>query len=201
MNVEAFCRRVTDAAAQPPLVRHGRLARVHEEIKAEYLAALRSISPDRAAQQVAIGSEKRTVAQVVGHIAEWERFLLLAAGDILAGLGHPRMVTSLEGYVEPDGGKPAFATIDAFNDYQANKYASWRWEEIRRLALDTATALYTLFTHPALLNAERLEGTKPFRKRLPDGTVIHDIAMGWNVWITCLEHEGVEHALDLGMSV
>jgi hypothetical protein len=43
-----------------------------------------------------------TIAQVVGHIAEWERFTILAAGEIMAGVQWPRIMT-LSGYVEPDG--------------------------------------------------------------------------------------------------
>ena len=47
--------------------------------------------------------------------------------------------------------------------------------------------------------AERLERTRPFRKRLQNGLVVRDVAMGWNLWITVLEHAAVEHAADLSM--
>ena len=171
-----------------------RLAALHAETLAAYLAAVRDISAQRAAEPAADG---RTLQQVVGHIAEWERFGILAAGDILAGLLHPRMITSLDGFLEPDGNAPAFASIDAFNAYAAARHAARPWAETQALALDTALTLSALFSEPDLLSAGRLEKTLPFRKRLQNGAVIRDIAMGWNLWITMLEHEAVEHAADL----
>jgi len=200
MKAEIFYQQIVEYAARPPNERHALIAQLHTEVMAEYLTAIRAITPEKAVRLVAIGSETRTLAQVVGHIAEWERFIILAAGDILAGIQHPRMVTSLEGYIEPNSDMPTFANIDAFNEYQAAKYASWSWAQTQELAIDTATTLHILFTHPRLLSPERLERTKRFRKRLQNGIMINDIAMGWNLWITTLEHEGVEHTLDLEMS-
>jgi hypothetical protein len=63
--------------------------------------------------------------------------------------------------------------------------------------METALTLAALFTEGALLSAGRLEKTVPFRKRLQNGAVIRNVAMGWNLWITMLEHEAVEHAADL----
>jgi hypothetical protein len=61
-------------------------------------------------------------------------------------------------------------------------------------AEDSASTLYTLFTHPQLLSAGRLEQTSPFWKRLQNGMVIQNITMGWNLWLTMIEHIAVEHA-------
>jgi hypothetical protein len=125
---------------------------------------------------------------------------VLAAGDILAGIHHPRMITDLNGYREPDGTCPTFATIDDFNSYHAHKYQTWSWQELHRFADDMATTLYVLFTHPQLLSATRLEQTMLFWKRLQDGTVIDEITMGWHLWLTMLEHLAVEHAALLDRS-
>lgn len=171
-----------------------RLAAMHAEVLAAYLAAVQAITAERAAEPVADG---RTVQQVVGHIAEWERFGILSAGDILAGLPHPRMVTSVDGFLQPDGQPLAVSGIDAFNDYAAVQHAARPWAETQALALDTALTLSALFSEPHLLSAGRLEKTLPFRKRLQNGVVIRDIAMGWNLWLTLIEHEAVEHAADL----
>ena len=194
LNAERFYERVTTACALPAAERHGRLARLHAEVMAAYLAAVARVGAERAAEAVADG---RTVQQVVGHIAEWERFGLLSAGDILAGLAHPRMITSVAGFVEPGGQALDFDGIDTFNAYAGARHTGVPWAETQALALDTARILGALFSQPALLSAERLERTRPFRKRLQNGALIRDVAMGWNLWITLLEHEAVEHAADL----
>ena len=203
MNPERFYERVTAACALPPAERHTRLSKLHAQVLAAYLAAVQDITAQQAAQPAADG---RTVQQVVGHIAEWERFGILSAGDILAGLAHPRMITSLDGFLQSDGQPLAFAGIDAFNHYAAGCHAArsqmpddlaGTWAETQALALDTALTLNALFSQPDLLTAGRLEKTLPFRKRLQNGAVIRGIAMGWNLWLTMLEHEAVEHAADL----
>jgi hypothetical protein len=64
----------------------------------------------------------RTIVQIVGDIAAWDRFVIMAGRDILAGIQHPRMITDLSGYREPDGSSREFTTIDEFNASQAKKY-------------------------------------------------------------------------------
>ncbi len=199
MNEEIFITRVTEAAALPALARHARFARLHDEILDEYLTALRAITPERAGQRGQVGDERRSILQVVGHIMEWDRFMILSAGDILAGVQHPRMVTAIDGYVDWDGSTPSFESIDAFNQYQAKKHETWTWEQMQAAAMEAATTLHILFAHPSLINAERLERTKVHRKKLMGKALVPNIGMGWVVWMTCLEHAGVEHTLDLGM--
>jgi hypothetical protein len=107
------------------------------------------------------------------------------------------MITDLSGYCETcetDGTFPSFNTIDDFNDYQSQKYETWSWDDLWRFADEMAATLYSLFTHPQLLSASRLEGTAPFGKRLHNGDAIEDITMGWNLWLTMIEHLAVEHA-------
>ena len=200
MKADEFYQRLNECLQHPPLERHDGLAQLHTEVVTEYLVAIRGIDDQQANRPVVNGEETRTVAQVVGHITEWERFAILGAGDILAGLEHPRMVTSLDGYVEPDGRPILFGSIDEFNTYQANRHNNWTWPQVQAMALETAASLHILFTHPHLISAERRERTKPFRKRLHNGTRVENITMGWNLWLTILEHEAVEHAADLKMS-
>jgi hypothetical protein len=100
-----------------------------------------------------------TVGQVVGHVAEWERFNMLAVGEIIAGVRWPQIM-HLSGNVEPDGQVRALSDVAAFNAYQAAKHAAWSWEQIQDLAIYTATTFQRRFAHPSLLSWERLEQTK-----------------------------------------
>jgi hypothetical protein len=199
MRVELFRHQLVHAMTLPPPERHRLMSQLHTHIYEAYCTAISAMSAQRAAQEVTVGNDVRTVLQVVGHIHEWERFAILGACDILAGLDHPRMVTDIKGYVEPDGQERQFESIDAFNDYQAERHLDWPWQRMQAAALQSAATLHALFTDPRLVNAQRLEQTQPFRKRLQDGTRISDITMGWNLWITVIEHEGVEHAKELGL--
>jgi hypothetical protein len=194
MEAELFYTRLLAGAGQPPAERHAAYADLHADVVRGYVEALRHITPAAAQQPLREAGETRTLAQVVGHIAAWEQFALLAAGDILAGVRHPRMVTSVDGFVDADGKTLNFAGIHAFNAYHAARHAELGWEQLHALALDTARALHTLFTHPRLLTAGRLEDTLPYQKRLHNGALLENLSMGWHVWLTVLEHEAVEHA-------
>jgi len=78
VKAEGFYRRSVEIAAQPPHERHRLLAGPHTDVATRYLDAVRAISPQDAAR---VSSDGRTVAQVVGHIAEWGRFTILTAGE------------------------------------------------------------------------------------------------------------------------
>jgi hypothetical protein len=197
MNVEWFYQQVIEGATLPPEARHEQFCRLHTTVLDRYLDALDTIDTEQAAQPVNQGADKRTLAQIVGHIAEWDRFAILAASDILAGLTHPRMITSIEGYVEPDGTTMSFNSIDDFNAWQAHKQANWSWEQVHRLGCDTAQILHALFSDEWLLNAARLEATLPARKRLRNGVTLENLTMGWTLWLLQLEHMGAEHAAEL----
>ncbi|MGA2505549.1 MAG: hypothetical protein ABSG01_15820 [Anaerolineales bacterium] len=105
----------------------------------------------------------------------------------------------LAGYVEPDGQVREFTSVDAFNDYQATKHAAWSWEYIRSLAIQTAATLQILFAHSSLASWERLEQTKAYRWQLPNEMSV-SVSCGWYLWMVTLEHEAVEHAVDLGIA-
>jgi hypothetical protein len=199
MNEQVFHERIFEAAAQPALERHARFTQLHDEILKDYQSALGAITSETALRQIQTDGEPRTVLQVVGHIMEWDRFSILSAADMLIGLEHPRLVTNIDGYIEQDGRTVTFDTIEAFNEYQAKKHASWTWPAMQMAAVEAATTLHTLFTNPTLLNVDKLERTKPHHKELLNGQMIPDITMGWTLWILVLEHAGVEHAKELGM--
>jgi hypothetical protein len=199
MTQDEFVRIVTEYMQLAPVERHAQMADLHHQIYQEYHAALQRLSLLEAAQPPQINGEKRSLAQVVGHIIAWERFALQSVGEILSGVRHPLMITSVDGFVDEDGSMLRFTGIDDFNATFSLRHASQKWERIRQEALDTAEMLYVCFTHPRLLNAERLERTRPHRRRMMDRSVIEALPMGWSLWITVLEHEGVEHAAELRM--
>jgi hypothetical protein len=199
MNAQIFHERVLEAATQPVVERHARFSQLHNEILKDYLAALGAITPEVAMRQVEADGETRTVLQVVGHIMEWDRFSILGAADMMIGVEHPRLVTAIDGYIEQDGRSVTFDTIEGFNAYQAEKHTSWTWPAMQMAAVEAATTLHTLFTNTTLLNVDKLERTKPYHKKLLNGQMISDIAMGWTLWILVLEHAGVEHAKELGI--
>jgi hypothetical protein len=193
MDTNAFYQRIIKIAAQPPYNRYGLLAEFHTEVVIRYLNIIQTMTEREAKRTSADG---RTIGQVVGHIAEWERFIILAAGEMVVGVQWPRIM-DLCGYMEPDGQLHDFASVDDFNDYQAAKHATWSWKSIQNQAIHAATALHTLFTQPALLSPELLEQTKNYQWSLPNGLRL-TVPAGWYLWMVSIEHEMIEHAADLG---
>jgi hypothetical protein len=192
MDADHVYRQIVASAARPPEERHRRLTAFHGTMLSEYLATVEAITPQAARRT---SSDGRTIGQVVGHIAEWERFGLLALGDILAGVRWPRMM-SLSGYLEPDGEVRDFTSVDDFNAYQAAKQATWPWEQIQRLAVATATTLHALCTTSGLFSPARLKDTRVYRWSLPQGHAL-ELPVGWYLWMVSLTHAAVEHADDL----
>jgi hypothetical protein len=194
MKAEVFYQKIVAIAAQSPAKRRLSLVGLHTDVIAPYLNVVRAMTAQDAAH---VCSDGRTLGQVVGHIAEWERFTILAVGEIIAGVSWPQIM-NLSGYVEPDGQVREFTRVDAFNDYQATKHAAWSWEQIQDLAIQTAAMLQILLAHPSLVSWERLEQTKAYRWQLPNEMNVM-VPCGWYLWMVTLEHEAVEHAVDLGI--
>ena len=193
MNADTFYQRLVKIAAQPAYSRYEVLAEFHTEVVMRYLNTIQIISERRARRT---SSDGRTVAQVIGHIAEWERFIILAAGEIMVGVKRPRIM-DLSGYLDQDGRGMDFSSVDNFNTYQMAKHAKWPWPRIQDMAIYTATALHTLFTQPTILSPDMLEKTHGYDWRLPNGIKL-TLPIGWYLWMITLEHEAVNHALDLG---
>jgi len=192
MDEDQFYERMKAIIVMPPVDRHRQMLAVHTGILHGYVQAIRGIDAARAA---AIGVDGRTIGQVVGHIAEWDRFAFLSAAEMLSGLDWPPMFDRAP-YPESDGSNVPWNSIDEFNAYAAQKHAALPWAATQDLALRMAEALYALYSHPALNSAEALERTRPFRWKFPDGTRI-PVAAGWYLWGIPMEHEGIEHAADI----
>ncbi len=194
MQANAFYQRIIKIGTQPAYERYGLLAEFHTEATTAYLNTIQGMTKQEAMRT---GTDGRTVTQIVGHIAEWERFTILAAGEMAVGVQWPRIM-NLSGYLEPDGQVLNFTSVDGFNAYQATKHATWPWNQIQDLAIHTATALHALFTQPALLSPDCLERTRAYEWRLPNGIKL-TVPVGWYLWMVSIEHETVAHAPDLGL--
>jgi hypothetical protein len=194
MKPEFFYDKMGMAAAQAPADRWHSLAGLHRKIAGSYLKDVRAITPQEASRT---GSDGRTIGQVVGHMAEWDRYTILAFGEIMAGVRWPQIM-GLGGYLEPEGQVLKFASVDEFNDYQASKQAASPWECIQSLAIQTATTLELLLTRPSFVFWEALEQTRTYSWRLSNKGNI-TLPCGWYLWMVTLEHEAVEHSADLGL--
>ncbi len=195
IRADSFYPLLMDIAQQPPDERHRMLADLHANVVTRYLDMVEAITPEGARRIVPDG---RTVTQVVGHIVEWERYVIISAGEVLAGVEWPGLVSHAR-YVEPDGTMFAFRTNAEFNAHQAEKYDSASWEAVRRTAIDTATTCYRLFAQSGLLTAERLERTRSWDYyELPIGVTLK-VPCGWFLWMITIEHEAIEHTADLAL--
>ncbi len=190
---ETFYQHIADALTQPPHERHRRLAELHTQVVAGYCGAVQAITAEAAAGPSADG---RTLAQVIGHIAEWDRYAILSAGEMLAGAEWPCLMT-FSRFIEPDGTLRSFKSVHEFNAQQAERHAQWPWERIRDLAIQSATAIQILFTHPALLTPELLERTKPYTWTMNE-TIRQTLPVGWYLWFITIEHQAVEHTDEVG---
>ncbi|MDX2076962.1 MAG: hypothetical protein SFZ02_11055 [bacterium] len=199
MHPDEFYPKVHEIMALPAKDRHAGMTNLHTQAMNHYVNRLKTMTEAEALTPVTVGDDHRTVLQIAGHIAEWERFIILSASDMLIGLEHPRLMTSLDGYVALDGSMPTFGSIDGFNAYFAEQQKTWSWDKMRAFAIETTTTVYEMFTNPMLLNAERIERTKIWRKRLNTGDIIPNIAVGWSVWLIALEHIATEHVVELGL--
>ena len=194
MKAEVFYQKIVAIATQSPAERLLSLVGLHMDVVTAYLNAVRAMTVQDAAR---VSSDSRTLGQVVGHIAEWERFTILAVGEIITGVRWPQIM-NMSGYVEPDGQVREFTSVDAFNGYQATKHATQSWKQIQDLAIQTAMTLQVLFAQPSLVSWECLEHTKAYRWRLPNEMSV-TVSCGWYLWMVTLEHESIEHAVDLGI--
>ena len=74
MKAEVFYHKIVAIAAQSPAERRLSLVGLHTDVITPYLNAVRAMTAQDAAR---VSSDGRTLGQVVGHIAEWERFTIL----------------------------------------------------------------------------------------------------------------------------
>ncbi len=192
MKPELFYAKVLAISNQPAERRVKGMNHLHVECMDQYLQAVRSIDDEKA---MLVTEDGRTLAQIVAHIAEWERYTALALGEIIAGVKEPQIMR-MKGFVETDGQILSFKNVNDFNAYQAKKYESVPWKIIQSLAIRMAVALQGTFSQPAILPYELLEQTAPYRYRLAGGSLI-SLPVAWYLWIVTLEHEVVEHTVEL----
>ncbi len=192
MQKDVFYERLAAIFVLPPRRRRARMAELHTQVFNAYRDLVASIDAGQAARR---SQDGRTVAQVVGHIGEWDRYCILASGELLAGSPNPQLM-SLRGYVEDDGNRRDFKDVSDFNAYQAERHAAWPWERIQGMAIRSAWVLYRLQTDPRLFSSLLLEQTAPYTDRLANGTELVS-TVGWYLWAITLEHEAVEHNADL----
>jgi hypothetical protein len=190
MNKSTFYERIGPILGSSPIERYQGMRQFHSEIVEQYQAGIGALSVV-SASRVVVG-DGRTVAQVVGHIAEWERFLIMAAGEMLAGVCWPRIMVD-DGYVDLEGNPRQFKGVDDFNAFQAERQVNLSWTEIQSRATNWAQRLYALYSAPGLITLDLLEATKSFTWRLSSGPEYHQ-PCGWCLWAITLEHEGAEHA-------
>ena len=192
MKPEVFYAKVLSISNQPAERRVKGMNHLHVECMDQYLQAVRSIDDQRATQVTADGL---TIAQLIAHIAEWERYTALALGEIIAGIKEPQIMR-MKGFLETDGRILTFKNVDDFNAYQAKKYENTPWNQIQPFAIRMALALQGTFSQPLILPYDLLEQTAPYRYRLAGGSLI-SLPVAWYLWIVTLEHEVVDHALEL----
>jgi len=192
MQAEVFYTRFGVVLDRQPAERHAGLLALHAETLAEYTAWVQAITPAAAASA---SSDGRPIGLVVGHIAAWDRYLIQACGEMLSGAAWPSFM-DLRGYLDEDGRRTEFDSIDAFNAHQAGLQRGLAWDTLRSAALDRASSAAALFAGPGLLTAERLERTRPTEWRLHGDRRVR-APVGWEIWMIIMEHESVEHDADL----
>ncbi len=172
--------------------RYAVLRDLHRRVFIGYYRAIQHITPE---QSDLVSTDGRTIKLVVGHIMEWDRFMIMGCGEILSGLKTPQLMKK-SGFLSLNGDESRYKNIDDFNAKRAEEHQSVNWKTIQERALRSAEVLYFFFTNPMLFNADMLEATDPIS--ISDGESGRlEITMGWLLWKIVLEHEGYEHASDL----
>lgn len=192
MQSEIFYPKIQEAMALDPVSRHQAFSVLHAEVLAEYVNAVSVITESRAES---CSSDGRSIKQVVGHIMEWDRFMIQAAGELLSGVQNPQMM-AIKGFHHLLGITQDFESIDGFNAFHAVEQASQPWDQIQSRAIACAQILHRLFTTPGLLEAPLLDATAPVTLRFSGGVKLKS-SIGWQLWIIVMEHEAVEHFSDL----
>ncbi|MCB0211910.1 MAG: hypothetical protein KDJ52_21395 [Anaerolineae bacterium] len=192
MNPDHFYQHITKLATLSPYDRYARLGKFHTDLVIQYLDVIRSVNKIDVQQ---LGANNQSICQTIAEIAEWERFTIFAAGELISGVPWPQMM-NLSGYIDGDTQSRTFADKDDFRAYVREKFTGCPWAEIRDLALHTATAIHTLFTHPTLLSPDTLEKTKKQAWPLPNGLKI-SLPVGWYLWMTAVEREALAYATEL----
>ena len=90
MKPEQFYPKIFAISNMPANIRVKGMNRIHSECLASYLSAIYAIDEEKAAQ---VCPDGRTLAQIIAHIAEWERYIIQSMGDVISGVKKPFMLT------------------------------------------------------------------------------------------------------------
>lgn len=172
--------------------RYAVLRDLHRRVFISFFRAVQRITPEQAES---VSSDGRSVKQVVGHIMEWDRYIILGLGELLSGAKTPQIFKK-RGFLSLTGTESGYASIDGFNANRANEQQTVDWKVIQERALRSAEVLYFLFTNPMLVNAAILEDCDPISISVGESQRL-ELTTGWLLWKIVLEHEGYEHAADL----
>lgn len=194
MQPGAFYQQILVGIEYSPEVRYVHYSKLHQSVLNDFTRAIRFIFEDVADAPPVESDEPRSIKLLVAHIAEWGRYALMSAMDILIGLEEPRMINSLDRYVDRNGVERSFESRAAFNAYCDELYADANWFDVQKFALDTADTIHALFTTSNLMTPTRLEATAPTTRTLPSGLVLEELEMGWVLWILVLEQAAVTYA-------
>ncbi|MBA4421269.1 MAG: hypothetical protein C0391_08985 [Anaerolinea sp.] len=194
MKPDQFYPRIFALSNMPANIRVKGMNRLHLECLNSYLAAIEAIDDTRADE---VCPDGRTLAQIVAHISEWERYIIQSMGDVISGVRKPFFLT-LKGYRDMAGERHDFNSIDDFNEFQAKRYLHTPWSVVKPLAIHTATALQGILSQPILLPFDLMEKTAPYDWHIPGGSIV-SMPIAWYLWIVVLEHEVVDHARELGL--
>lgn len=195
MSDSSYVATMLPIVGSAPAERHRRLVEWHAGLVQRYSGRLRQLTDVDAGK---VTSDGRTLALVVGHITGWDTWFIQAAGEILAGCPWPDIM-ELRAYLDLDGERRSYGTIDEFNASQARLQGAWTWGRIRDQALATSATLFALYATAGLLTPDRLEATRDYAWALGPGRRT-SMPVGWFLWGTALEHMAFDHASDLGLS-
>lgn len=189
LNYEQLVSLVTDTSSE----RHRRLVELHPQILETYLTALLAINKEEGEK---LSPDGRPVKLVIGHIAGWELFQLIAMGEIMAGVRNPSIM-SLSGFKDSDGISHSFDDVDHFNAFMEERQRDIPFQGIVNQARYSATAIHHLLTSDKLLPPELLDQTEPYTWRslakkagLSEAPVL---PCAYYLWLVSLEHY-TEHA-------
>ena len=196
VNPDRWYRNLVDIAGLPPRPRYDRLVKLHTLTIIDYISHLTSLTEESALE---IGSDGRTRAIVVAHIMGWEEYQIQVFGDPDKQKRKKEQLQLKRFYDEDNNEYLDFANVDEFNQYQARRYANWKWDDIRKKAIMTARKLQSFFPEDPTEEWLSFLDQKPkrFWKLTEEYTL--DIPAGWYLWMVSLEHEAVEHRADLEM--
>jgi hypothetical protein len=192
VELEAFHHHIRFAMRCDPNRRHILMSALHGHGVATYLLAVRRIDARVAALP---SSDGRSIASVVAHIAQWDRWVLHALEEILCAVEHPEILDLMD-YPAIEGPPRSFAGDAAFNAYVDRLHQRAPWERIAAEAVANGVALHARFTDPAIASPACLSSTETTTWSM-DGGRLEDLPVGWILWGKTIEHEAFSHIVDL----